>query len=227
MCKAILHGRVKQFCDGLPSNGTPSTIFSPLAALGNVAGQGDSDETSLPCSQASRVTRCGDVQPTPRARSCRCVSGQPILRCARPCSSQIRNAACGRSRRRVCSERSQDVWILAHDLVSGRAKPRPSWVPRVAAVPSQKKLATCLDTAHIRQTYEQFREQALGTNRLTWNHGLSILPSQGVAAWMQHPAEAYHAACVTRPDSAPQHELVFALAALVIGRATGSEVRHG
>lgn len=228
MCKAILHGPVKQFCGCLPPKGIQATIFSLLAAFGNAAGRGDSDDIGLLHSQTSRVKARGDVQPAPRARSCRIVSCQPILRCARPCSSQIRNVARSRSRRRVCSECSLDVRVLANDLVSGRAEPRPNRFPRLATMPSQKKLAACLNATHIQQTYEQFREQALGTHRLTWNHGLSVLMSQGVAVWMQCPAtaEARHTVCVTTRESVPQHELVFALAALVIGRPIDSEVRH-
>lgn len=229
MCKAILHGHVKQSRGCLPPNDIQATIFLFLAAFGNAAGQGDSDDTSLLYSQASCVAGRGNIQSAPRACSCRSVSCQPILRCARSCSSQIRNAACGRSRRRVCSERSLNVWVFANDLVSGRAEPRPSRVPRLVTLPSQKKHAACLDTLHIQQAYEQFREQALGTHRLTWNHGLSILLSQGVAAWMQRPveSEARHSVRVTTHEPMPQHELVFALAALVIGRPIDSEVRHG
>jgi hypothetical protein len=85
----------------------------------------------------------------------------------------------------------------------------------------QKKPVPNVD-AHFRQNiYEQLREQALDAGRLNWDHGLSILLSRGLAAWMQQAGErpvSWPATAQSAFDL-PHNELVSVLAALVLGQA--------
>lgn len=229
MCKVTFGACVKQIGSGLRVCCAESTLCSLLAHTMMVfAGRGETHDNSLFSSETGRASRLRDTQPTPGARACTSVSCQPILRCARPCPGQIRDAACRRARKPLRPKRSPYVWLFATNLVSGRVESRQVRYPWPAATTGKKKLTAALDAPLLQQAYEQFREQALGTDRLIWDHGLSVLLSQGLAAWLHCPDKTVsHLEELTTQMPVPRHELVFALAGLVVGGLTDAEVHHG
>lgn len=257
MCKANSLGCVRQIRVRLQFTGANSTIFwpPPPVAFGCAVGRGGSDDSavngSLPDSQIRHVARFRHAQSVAGTCARAAVSHQSVFRRARPCSGQIRNAALGGSGWRSCPAGRPPVWFLTHSLVSDqteihcRRNVRPA-APTPRPAPSQKKSVFNPDTPNSNQTrqiqvYEQFREQALGSDRLTWGRGLSVLLSRGMAAWMQYRAKAealaHHevalaplapsgfvpsasAASPNMPQRTPQAEYVFVLAALVMGWLT-------
>jgi hypothetical protein len=51
------------------------------------------------------------------------------------------------------------------------------------------------DSAALTERYEQLRQVALGGHAEGWQHGLGVLTSRGMAAWIR--------ACTTNPTPAP------------------------
>jgi hypothetical protein len=231
MCKVHFIGCVKQTGARWRLVGIRATIASPLVAFRHATRRGDSGDPCLLCSQTRGTPPLWNIQCAPRTGAHGAVSRQPVLRRTRSDPGQIRNAACRRARRFLYSACRPDVWLLTNGVVSDQVGLCCGGTVRPASPASQKKQAArlgCLDRVQSQDAYERLREQALGSNRWGWDYGLSILLSQGMAAWLQYPVEIpAHPQVSELCTTAPRHELVFVLAALVIGRSpavAGAEV---
>lgn len=237
MCKANSHAGVKRIVAKLCWVGTGGTIFPLLAAVDHAAVRGDCDEASrLLGSQARSVTCIWHPQPTPRPRPCSPVSMQPVLRPTRLRAGQIRNVAMRQCRWSQRAAQRRTVRFFAHGLVSDQSEirsGRDGWIATATprATIAQKKLPCTtatddsLDLLH--QKYEHLRQQTLGSCPLTWDHGLIVLFSRGMAAWIhfcriQADTRGESLTVLAPRADRPDQEFIFALAALVAGGLTAT-----